>query len=246
MPIKIEGLVVGYDQSSVLQGVSMEIPDRCITSILGANGAGKTTLLRSISGLLRARRGSILINGARIQDLPPMKIVKLGIAHVPEGRQLFPDLTIDENLTLGAYAAGTTKQERRQRELVYSYFPRVAERRNQAAGTLSGGEQQMVAIGRALMALPKVLLLDEPSMGLAPKLVQQVFAIIRKLKEQEGLTILLVEQNARLALGLADKVYVLETGRVAAEGTPETLQSDAIVKAFYLGRTDAPEPEGLI
>jgi branched-chain amino acid transport system ATP-binding protein len=246
MPIKIEDLVVGYDQSSVLHGISMEIPDRCITSILGANGAGKTTLLRSISGLLRARQGSILINGARIHDLAPMRIVKLGIAHVPEGRQLFPDLTIDENLTLGAYAAGTTKQERRQRELVYSYFPRVAERRSQAAGTLSGGEQQMVAIGRALMALPKVLLLDEPSMGLAPKLVQQVFAIIRKLKDQEGLTILLVEQNARLALGLADKVYVLETGRVAAEGTPETLRSDAIVKAFYLGRSDPPEQEKTI
>jgi branched-chain amino acid transport system ATP-binding protein len=246
MPITIEDLVVGYDQSSVLHGVCIEIPDHCITSILGANGAGKTTLLRSISGLLRARRGAILINGARIQDLSPTKIVKLGIAHVPEGRQLFPDLTIDENLTLGAYAAGTTKQERRQRELVYSYFPRVAERRSQAAGTLSGGEQQMVAIGRALMAAPKVLLLDEPSMGLAPKLVQQVFAIIRKLKEQEGLTILLVEQNARLALGLADKIYVLETGRVAAEGTPETLQSDAIVKAFYLGRSDAAEQERLV
>jgi branched-chain amino acid transport system ATP-binding protein len=246
MPITIEDLVVGYDQSSVLHGVCIEIPDHCITSILGANGAGKTTLLRSISGLLRARRGAILINGARIQDLSPTKIVKLGIAHVPEGRQLFPDLTIDENLTLGAYAAGTTKQERRQRELVYSYFPRVAERRSQAAGTLSGGEQQMVAIGRALMAAPKVLLLDEPSMGLAPKLVQQVFAIIRKLKEQEGLTILLVEQNARLALGLADKVYVLETGRVAAEGTPETLQSDAIVKAFYLGRSDAAKQERLV
>jgi branched-chain amino acid transport system ATP-binding protein len=237
MQMRIERLIVGYDQSSVLHDVSMVIPSQRITSILGANGAGKTTLLRCVCGLLRPTQGSITLDDIQLRSLSPTKIVQAGIAHVPEGRQLFPELTVDENLTISAYSAGTTSQEKRQRELVFSYFPRLAERRVQAAGTLSGGEQQMVAIGRALMAVPKILLLDEPSMGLAPILVRQVFSIVQRLKEKEGLTVLLVEQNARLALGLADKVYVLENGKVAAEGAPETLRSDAIVKSFYLGRS---------
>jgi branched-chain amino acid transport system ATP-binding protein len=237
MPISIESLEVGYDRSSVLHGISMRLPDRQITSVLGANGAGKTTLLRSISGVLRPRRGSIVYDGISLEKLHPKEIVRCGIVHVPEGRQLFPDLSVEENLELGSYSAGKKAEEQRRFELVFAYFPRLAERRRQPAGTLSGGEQQMVAIGRALMASPRVLLLDEPSMGLAPKLVQQVLSIVRKLKDQEGLTIVLVEQNARLALGLADQAFVLENGHIVASGLAAELRSDAIVKAFYLGRS---------
>jgi branched-chain amino acid transport system ATP-binding protein len=206
MPLSISGLAAGYGRSTVLQDISMEVPDGQITSILGANGAGKTTLLRCISGLLPARAGSISFDGRRLDALHPSAVVASGIAHVPEGRQLFFDLTVEENLRLGAIAGGRPgHEERDQIERVFRSFPRLEERRRQPAGTLSGGEQQMVAIGRGL-------------------------------KETEGLTVLLVEQNARLALGLADQVFVIETGRIVASGTPETLGSEEIVKSFYLGR----------
>lgn len=238
MPIRISGLEAGYGRSTVLHELSMEVPSGRITSILGANGAGKTTLLRCISGLLEPRGGQIEFEGRRLEKLHPSSIVAAGIAHVPEGRQLFPGLTVEQNLELGRYAAARGgPSEEAQLDLVFRYFPRLEQRRKQLAGTLSGGEQQMVAIGRALMSNPRVLLLDEPSMGLAPKLVQQVLTIVRRLKEQEGLTVLLVEQNARLALGLADHVFVIETGRIVTSGPPASLQSEAIVRSFYLGQT---------
>lgn len=242
--IQIEELEVGYGRSVVLQGLSMAAEEGRITSIIGANGAGKTTLLRAISGMVRPRRGSIAVRGARLERMSPREIVRLGICHVPEGRQVFPELTVAENLRLGAIAVGSKVDEARQQALVFTYFPRLAERRGQLAGTLSGGEQQMLAVGRALMAAPDVLLLDEPSTGLAPKLVQQVFRIIRELNRREKLTVLLVEQNPRLALQLADYSYVLVNGRIAASGSADTMESEAIVRSFYLGSAghggDAP------
>ncbi len=242
--IEIEELEVGYGRSVVLQGLSMSAAEGRITSIIGANGAGKTTLLRAISGMVRPRRGSITVRGTRLDRLSPRDIVRLGVCHVPEGRQIFPELTVAENLRLGAIAVGAKVNEARREALVCSYFPRLAERRSQLAGTLSGGEQQMLAVGRALMAAPDVLLLDEPSTGLAPKLVQQVFLIVRELNQREKLTVVLVEQNPRLALQLADYSYVLVNGRVAASGPAETMESEAIVRSFYLGSADQATNRG--
>lgn len=241
--IEIKELEAGYGRSVVLQGLSMVAEEGRITSIIGANGAGKTTLLRAISGMVRPRRGSITVRGARLERMSPREIVRLGVCHVPEGRQVFPELTVAENLRLGAIAVGSKVDEARQQALVFTYFPRLAERRGQPAGTLSGGEQQMLAVGRALMAAPDVLLLDEPSTGLAPKLVQQVFRIVRELNRREKLTVLLVEQNPRLALQLADYSYVLVNGRIAASGSADTMQSEAIVRSFYLGSAGHGTPE---
>ncbi len=239
MPIRIDAISAGYGRSTVLDDLSMDIPSGRITSVLGANGAGKTTLLRCLSGLIPVRSGTIDMDGQRLSNLQPPAVVAAGVAHVPEGRQLFAHLTVEQNLLLGRFAAASGGPSAAERlTLVFRYFPRVEQRRDQLAGTLSGGEQQMVAIGRALMSNPTVLLLDEPSMGLAPKLVQQVLAIVRQLNRDEGLTVILVEQNARLALGLADHVFVIETGCVVASGPPSSLQSDKIVRSFYLGRGD--------
>jgi branched-chain amino acid transport system ATP-binding protein len=203
--------------------------------VLGANGAGKSTLLRAISGVLRPRRGRVDYDGQRIDHLSPPEIVRCGIAHVPEGRQLFPELTVRENLRLGCYPVRDAVDVPKRLTLVFEYFPALVSRQNQLAGTLSGGEQQMLALGRALMAQPRVLLLDEPSMGLAPKLVERFFGIIKNLNRQTGLTVLLVEQNARLALALASVAYVLESGRVVMSGSASVLRSDPRIKEFYLG-----------
>ena len=233
--IRIEGLEVGYGRSVVISGLSMTAREGQITSIIGANGAGKTTLLRAISGMVRPRRGTIQVRGVGLERLSPRQIVRHGVCHVPEGRQVFPDLSVQENLRLGALAVGAKVDKARRQALVFDTFPRLAERRAQAAGTLSGGEQQMLAVGRALMAGPDVLLLDEPSTGLAPKLVQQLFRIIRTLNTQERLTVLLVEQNPRLALQLADYCYVLVNGAIATSGPAGALGSEEIVRSFYLG-----------
>ena len=233
--IEIDALEVGYGRSVVIQGLSMNVAEGGITSLIGANGAGKTTLLRAISGMVRPRSGTIRMRGASLERMSPREIVGLGVCHVPEGRQVFPELTVQENLRLGAIAVGRKVDALRRQSLVFSYFPRLAERRSQPAGTLSGGEQQMLAVGRALMAAPDVLLLDEPSTGLAPKLVQQLFTIIRELNVQEKLTVLLVEQNPSLALQLAGTCYVLVNGRIAASGPAGTMGSEDIVRSFYLG-----------
>jgi branched-chain amino acid transport system ATP-binding protein len=235
--LQIADLEVGYDRSVVLHGISLEVADGTITSVLGANGAGKSTLLRAISGVLRSHRGRIEYDGQRIDQLSPHEIVRRGVAHVPEGRQLFPELTVLENLRLGGYPVRDGVEVPKRLALVFEYFPVLATRHNQLAGTLSGGEQQMLALGRALMAQPRLLLLDEPSMGLAPRLVEHLFRIIENLNRREGLTVLLVEQNVRLALGLASAAYVLESGRVAVSGPASVLRSEPLIKEFYLGRS---------
>jgi branched-chain amino acid transport system ATP-binding protein len=235
--LQIADLEVGYDRSAVLHSISLEVADSTITSVLGANGAGKSTLLRAISGVLRVHRGRIEYDGQRIDQLSPHEIVRRGVAHVPEGRQLFPELTVLENLRLGGYPVRDCVEVPKRLALVFEYFPVLATRQNQLAGTLSGGEQQMLALGRALMAQPRLLLLDEPSMGLAPRLVEQLFRIIENLNRREGLTVLLVEQNVRLALGLASAAYVLESGRVAVSGPASVLRSEPLIKEFYLGRS---------
>jgi len=218
-----------------LQGVSLAVPEGKIVALLGANGAGKTSTLRAVSGLLRPSDGAITLDGRRIDRLQPEQIVRMGVSHVPEGRQLFTNLTVLENLRLGAYVRRDGPAVRRDLERVFSYFPVLAQRVRQAAGLLSGGEQQMLAIGRALMASPRLLLLDEPSIGLAPVLVREIFRIIRRFNEEEGLTILLVEQNANLALETADHGYVLETGAVSLGGSPASLRAAAAVRTSYLG-----------
>ena len=227
----------------VLRGVSIEIPDGRITALLGANGAGKTTTLKAISGILRAERGevakgSIEFAGKRIDRLAPHEIVALGIAQVFEGRRVFEHLTVEENLIAGGHTVIDLRGVREGIERVYSYFPRLKERRTQAAGYLSGGEQQMLAIGRGLMSRPKLIMLDEPSLGLAPMLVEEIFGIVRRLVESERIAVLLVEQNAALALELAEHGYVIENGRIVLEGTAEALAQNSDVKEFYLGLND--------
>ncbi len=237
--------VIYSDVIQVLRGVSMQAPDGKIVALLGANGAGKTTTLRAISGLLRARegkvtRGSIEFDGRRIETLDPENIVRLGIVQVLEGRRLFQHLTVEENLALGGIARGRTASRstvNRDLEQVYQYFPRLKDLRKRVSGYLSGGEQQMLVIGRGLMAHPKLMLLDEPSLGLAPLLVQEIFEEIRRMSEQEGMAILLVEQNARVALKIADYAYVMENGRVALDGPSAQLAENEDIKEFYLGLT---------
>ena len=224
----------------VLKGASIEVPDGKITTLLGANGAGKTTTLKAISGILRAERGevckgSIEFDGERIDGLPPHEIVKRGIVQVFEGRRVFEQLTVEENLIAGGHTVVDLRGVRRGIELVYTYFPVLKERRSQQAGYLSGGEQQMLAIGRGLMSKPKLVMLDEPSLGLAPMLVEEIFGIVRRLVETEKIAVLLVEQNAALALDLANHGYVLETGRIVLEGSAESLAANSDIKEFYLG-----------
>ena len=232
--LKVDKINVFYGDLQALWDVSFEVNEGEKVVIVGANGAGKTTTLRTISGLLRPRSGSIEFLGKRIDKLPPHEIVELGIAHVPEGRRLFPRMTVLENLEVGAYTKRAREKFDDTLEWVFSIFPRLRERKKQIAGTMSGGERQMLAIARGLMSKPKLLMLDEPSLGLAPKLVVKTFEVIERINE-EGVTILLVEQNVRHALELADRGYVLETGRITLSGTGEELLKNDYVKKAYLG-----------
>lgn len=233
MMLEVRDLRVAYGNIEALHGVSMEVDEGEIVTLIGANGAGKSTTLRAISGLVRARAGQILFQGKEITRTPAHQIVALGVGHVPEGRKIFTEMTVQENLELGAYIAHPASFQQNLNE-VYARFPRLKERRRQSAATLSGGEQQMLALGRALMLRPRLLLLDEPSMGLSPRLVNEIFGIIADLN-RAGTTILLVEQNAAMALAVAHRAYVLETGRVVLAGAAQELQSHPAVKAAYLG-----------
>jgi branched-chain amino acid transport system ATP-binding protein len=223
-----------YGSIRALKGVSLDVPEGRTVTLLGANGAGKTTTLKTISGITPAARGTIEFMGQRIDRLAPEKIVRLGISHVPEGRQVFKDLTVTENLKMGAYTRKGRRDIEASLQRVYAYYPILQERRQQLAGTLSGGEQQMLAIGRALMARPRLLLLDEPSLGLAPKLVEEIFPIIKTIN-QEGITVLLVEQNANKALHIAHYGYVLETGRLTLMDEAKKLLQNDHVRRSYLG-----------
>jgi len=231
--LKVENLNVYYGGIHALKGISFEVPQGEIVTLIGANGAGKSTTLRTISGLLRPKSGEIYFNGKPITRIPAHQIVELGISQVPEGRRVFANMTVLENLELGAYARNT-RDLKEDFERVFKRFPRLAERKNQLAGTLSGGEQQMLAMGRALMARPTLMLMDEPSMGLAPLLVREIFDIIREIN-QAGTTILLVEQNAHMALSIAHHAYVIETGQIVLEGPAQELARSEKVKKAYLG-----------
>ncbi len=233
--LKIENLNVSYGGIKALQGIDLEVPEGKIVTLIGANGAGKSSLLRTISGLVKAERGSIKVNQKEIAGLPIHKICKEGIALSPEGRRVFSDLSVKENLKIGAYLRKDTKEIEKDLEWVYSLFPRLQERSWQYAGTLSGGEQQMLAVGRALMSRPKLLMLDEPSLGLAPLIVQQIFSIIQDINKA-GVTILLIEQNANMALKIADLAYVIETGHIVLKGTGEELLQNETVREAYLGK----------
>jgi branched-chain amino acid transport system ATP-binding protein len=234
MLLEIKNVHVHYHKVAALKGIAMAVPDGGVVTIIGANGAGKSTTLRSISGLVRISKGEILFAGKRIDGLPPEKIVALGIAHVPEGRRVFPNLTVEENLRTGAFLRSDKAAIDKDLDEVFHHFPRLKERRKQWARSLSGGEQQMLAIGRALMSRPKMLVLDEPSMGLSPVLVQEIARIVRDIVAR-GVTIVLVEQNAELALKLARYAYVLETGRVALQGQAHELYDNEHVRRAYLG-----------
>ena len=232
--LKVENLSVYYGVIGAVKGVSFEVKQGEIVALIGANGAGKTTILQTITGLIQPRGGSIHFDGADLLKTPAHKIVSLGMAHVPEGRRIFQELTVLENLQLGAFTRKDKKEIEDSLEMVYSRFPRLKERRTQIAGTLSGGEQQMLAMGRALMSRPKIILMDEPSMGLSPLLVSEVFDIIREINAA-GTTVLVVEQNARKVLSIADRAYVLETGKIVLEGNAKDLLNDDSVKKAYLG-----------
>jgi branched-chain amino acid transport system ATP-binding protein len=232
--LKIEGINVFYGNIQALRDVSLEVKQGEIATLIGANGAGKSTLLKTISGLLKPKQGQVVYEGKSINGKAVQTIVKQGISHVPEGRRVFANMTVEENLELGAYLRKDKVGLRQDYEKVYELFPRLLERLKQQAGTLSGGEQQMLAMGRALMARPRLLLLDEPSMGLAPLLVKTIFRIIEEINAT-GTTILLVEQNANLALSIANRAYVVETGRIVLSGTAEELKSSEEVKMAYLG-----------
>ena len=233
--LSLRNVHAAYGSVLALRGISLEAPEGKIISVLGANGAGKSSTLRAISGLLRLSEGTIEFDGKRIDKTPPEKIVQMGISHVPEGRQIFTELTVMENLRLGAYTRRDGNAVKSDIDRIFSYFPVLGERAKQQAVLLSGGEQQMLAIGRALMAKPRLLLLDELSLGLAPILVREIFEIIKKINEEEGLTILLVEQDASLALSIADYGYVLESGAVVVEDTAEQLRGNESVRQSYLG-----------
>lgn len=231
--LTVQDLHVNYGAVHALNGVSLTVRDGEIVSLIGANGAGKTTTLRTITGLEKAASGTIDFDGCDLRKTEPSKIITHKLAHVPEGRHIFPAMTVEENLEMGAYTDPTDLEA--TREEVYQRFPRLRERRRQLAGTLSGGEQQMLAVGRALMSKPKMILMDEPSMGLSPLLVKEIFDIIREVNAQ-GITILLVEQNARMALSISHRAYVLETGTISIEGDAKDLLNDPRVKKAYLGQ----------
>jgi branched-chain amino acid transport system ATP-binding protein len=233
--LEIKNLVVNYGVITALQGISLEVKQGAIVTLIGANGAGKTTTLKAISGLLKARGGEILYEGRNIASMPAHKIVQLGMAHVPEGRMVFANLTVMENLMMGAYLQRDKKRIKNELEFIFAVFPRLKERETQIAGTLSGGEQQMLAIGRALMSTPRFLMLDEPSLGLAPLLVKTIFEKIVEINRQHGITILLVEQNANLALEISHFGYVLETGRITLQDQSAALRQNPQVRSAYLG-----------
>lgn len=236
--LAIKNLTVAYGAVEALKGVAFEIQEGDVVAVLGANGAGKTTLLKAISGLVPIKTGSITLKGADLSQYPAFRLAGMGIMHIPEGRRVFATLSVEENLNLGAWSVrGKIAPQALQQNLdwVYELFPILRDRKKQLAGTLSGGEQQMLAIGRGLISRPRILLLDEPSLGLAPILVSEIFRVIQKIHEEEGVTILLVEQNARKALGIANYGYILETGRIALHDTAARLRENDHVKAAYLG-----------
>jgi branched-chain amino acid transport system ATP-binding protein len=234
MLLEVENLVARYGRITALNGISLEVAEGEIVTLIGANGAGKTTTLRAISGLVRPAAGSIRFDGRAIERLSPSEIVRVGIGHAPEGRHVFPRMTVRENLELGAYTRRSKPEIASDTERVLEIFPRLRERYAQKAGTMSGGEQQMLAIGRAMMSRPRLLLLDEPSLGLSPKLVQTIFSVIREINAR-GTTILLIEQNARQALAVATRGYVLEVGTIAHSGDAGSLAASEAVRAAYLG-----------
>jgi branched-chain amino acid transport system ATP-binding protein len=233
--LDLENVHSYYGHIHALQGISLHVEEGEIVTLIGANGAGKSTTLRTISGLIKPRQGTIKLKGQEIAGMPPHQIVALGVGHVPEGRGIFPRLTVRENLEMGAYTIDNPVEVERRMEAVFVLFPRLKERHDQKGGTLSGGEQQMLATGRGLMLKPKILLMDEPSMGLAPVLVDTIFEVIRDLNRKEGTTILLVEQNALMALSVAHRGYVLQTGRIVLADTAENLRKNEMVRAAYLG-----------
>jgi branched-chain amino acid transport system ATP-binding protein len=232
--LQVRGLHAFYGSTHVLHGIDFDVRQGGITTILGANGAGKTTTLRSMCGMVKTQ-GEILLGGERVDGKATENIVRMGVAHVPDGRGTFLNFTVEENLRMGAYTRRDREQVQTDYERIYDYFPRLRERRRQQAGTLSGGEQQMLAVSRALMLKPRLLLLDEPSFGLAPLIVQELFEIFRAINQADGISMLLVEQNAALALRLADHAYLLETGRVVISGTAESIRNDESVRRSYLG-----------
>ncbi len=232
--LEVKDLQVYYGMIHAIKGVSFHVEEGEIIALIGANGAGKTTILHTVSGLLSAKSGQVLFDGRDVTKTPPHKIVSLGMAQVPEGRRVFSQMTVYQNLKMGAYSRKDKEETEAAISMVYKRFPRLEERRNQIAGTLSGGEQQMLAMGRALMSHPKIILMDEPSMGLSPILVGEIFDIIRSVNEA-GTTVLLVEQNARKALGIANRAYVLETGRVVKDGDARVLMDDEDIRKAYLG-----------
>lgn len=232
--LQVSDLKVNYGMIEAIKGISFHVDDGEIVTLIGANGAGKTTTMHAISGLLKPTSGSISMDGTDLTRTAPHKIVSMGLAQVPEGRRVFAQQTVEENLDLGAYFRKDRENIKDDLDYVYDLFPRLKERHTQLAGTLSGGEQQMLAMGRALMARPKILLMDEPSMGLSPLLVSEIFHIIEEIN-RKGTTILLVEQNAKRALAIADRAYVLETGRITLDGTGEELANDERVQRAYLG-----------
>lgn len=232
--LEIKDLEVCYGVIRAIKGVSFEVNQGEVIALIGANGAGKTTILHTITGLIPAEKGSILFDGKELTKTPAHKIVSMGMAHVPEGRRVFAQLSVLENLKLGAYTRKNKAEIEESLQMVYDRFPRLEERKNQVAGTLSGGEQQMLAMGRALMSKPRIILMDEPSMGLSPLLVSEIFDIIKVISES-GTTVLLVEQNAKKALSIADRAYVLETGNITLSGKASDLMNDDSVKKAYLG-----------
>lgn len=244
--LDITDLTLAYGRTEVVHHIALQVNTGEVVCLIGANGAGKTSVLRAISGLLRPRAGRIRFDGADIAGLPAHRVAALGVLHVPEGRQVFAELTVDDNLTLGAWLVSDRAETARRRDQMLTLFPRLAERRTQLAGSMSGGEQQMLALGRALMGGPRLLLLDEPSMGLAPLVVDEIFAAIAGLR-REGTTILLVEQNASVALAIADRAYVIETGRITLHGAAAEVAENPLVAHAYLGQgpkptASAPQP----
>jgi len=232
--LEVKDLEVSYGMIQAIKGISFEVNQGEVIALIGANGAGKTTILHTVTGLLAPKAGKIMFEGRDITKVPAHKIVTMGMAHVPEGRRVFAQLSVYENLKMGAYTRKDKQEIEETLEHVYERFPRLKERRNQMAGTLSGGEQQMLAMGRALMSKPKIILMDEPSMGLSPIFVNEIFDIIREVSAS-GTTVLLVEQNAKKALAIADRAYVLETGKIALEGDAKALMNDDSIKKAYLG-----------
>jgi branched-chain amino acid transport system ATP-binding protein len=233
--LAIRDLAASYNAVTALHGISLQVEKGGIVTLIGANGAGKSTALRVISGLVRAAGGSVALDGRDITNLPPHRIVQAGISHVPEGRMIFPKMTVAENLAMGAFLRRDRKAVQASVHTIFEFFPRLAERQRQQAGTLSGGEQQMLAIGRALMAEPRLLMLDEPSLGIAPLLVEAIFEQLVRINKTQGITMLLVEQNANLALEISHYAYVLETGRIVLHGESAPLRSNPEVQRSYLG-----------